>query len=124
MIDRICSLPKTMSKFWFLPVVFWAGAACIYAYRKWVPASLLNFLFAPAFLLAFIIGMARQVRGIDAGHPNLETARRAVRVSLWVWVLTFLVPAIILFVARPDLLGPVGKIVLWGITHVVTPYPD
>lgn len=122
-IDRICSLPKMMSRFWFLPIVFWAGAACIYVYRRWVPASLLNFLFTPAFLLAFIIGVALQLKAIDVGHPNLETARRMVTVSLLIWVLAFPVPAIILFVARPDLLGPIFKMLLWGITHVVIPYP-
>lgn len=122
-VDNVCRLADSKWKLLALPVVFWAGAIFIYANRNWIPASLLGWLLTPPFLLAFFIGMWLRIRRIDAGYPNLERAQRVVSVSFWAWMVTFPGPAIILFIARPDLLGVIGKMVSWWLTHRFAPYP-
>jgi hypothetical protein len=120
-IDRVWILPKLL----ITPIVFWVGAAAIYIYRKWVPAGLLAFWpLIPALLLIFTISLwpGPAIKGIDI-YPKLGKARLVWKVSLWVCALAFPVAAIILFVARPDLFGLAGRMLWWGLTHVVAPYP-
>jgi hypothetical protein len=120
-IDRVCRLAAGILRFWwFMPVIFWAMA--VWTYTDWK-----NFLFfysleprfarwqlIPVISLAAIITVWLQIRRVEAVDPNLEKAERVMKVSLLLWVLTFPVPLIILFAARPDLLGPISKMVFWN----------
>jgi hypothetical protein len=121
-IDQTCSLPY--AKLILLPVVFWAAAVCMYTYRKWVPPQLFSgWLFTPVLLPPFMIAPWLKVCGIGAVYPRLKKARRVAGAILWAWMLAFLLAPLILFAARPDLLGQVSKMLSWGMTHQVTPYP-
>jgi hypothetical protein len=115
-INRICGLAALILRFWWLmPVVFWAMAIYYYTFFKWalfVGSAFSGWELAPALPLALIIYVWLLLRGTGGVDPALEKARWRVRLSLGLWVLTFPVPLIILFVARPDLFGPIGKMVL------------
>ena len=63
-------------------------------------------------ILGFWIGSRRVAAGDNSETAGrIVKAQRGVRILLWIWVLVFPVPLLILFAIRPDLVGPVSKMV-------------
>lgn len=121
-INRISSLPYV--RLMLLSIVFWAVAVFMFKYRNWIPAGLFAIWpFTPIFLFPFMMLPWLMVRRFEIGYPNVNMARRVAGALLWAWALSFVIAPMVLFVARPDLLGQVSKIMWWGFTHYVHPYP-
>ncbi len=121
-IDLVFILPKLS----ILPVVFWAGTAGIYFYRRWVPAGFLALWpLIPMILLILVASVwpGPAIRGAERLYPKLPKARLVWKVSLSVWMLTIALPLILLFTVRPDLLDLAWKMLRWGFTHQLAPYP-
>lgn len=116
---------RIIQKLFVVPVIFWAGVLIIYPDRKWIPPGFYLWPLTPTFLLAFLIGLwpGPYVEGIESIYPKLQKARLIWKVSVWIWLLSFPAPAIILFIARPGTFSLMCKMFCWGFTHIVHPYP-
>ena len=124
-VQRRISRARSLPKFLIAPVIFWAGAVVIYNFRSRVPPGLLVWPIMPVFLLFFLIRLwpGPYINGIERVYPKLLQARLIWKTSLWLWLLGFPVPAIVIFVMRPGTFGLVCRIFWWGVTHRVVPYP-
>jgi hypothetical protein len=120
-IELVCRSAAGIVRFWWVtPALFWLMAA--WTYITWRHLSFLylltprfgRFLFLPMLSLGVIGGLWLQVRALRGKDPSVEEAGHDVRVSLWLWILSFLGPPTIIFIARPDFIRRIAK-VIWAI---------
>jgi hypothetical protein len=119
-IDNVCRRAARMVKHWWVaPAIFWPLTVFNYfvwrhSFLNFLAPHFVRFLVVPMFSMAAIGALWRETRALygrdPAQDPALVKARYDLRFSGWLWILTFLGPPTIVFIARPNLIRPIAKV--------------
>ena len=100
-IDEACHQADVMhSVIWFIPLVCWASGTWVYIYWEELPLIPLGFIFLPGLVLIGILQWWLRFWEMNAEDARFEKAKRTVKLSFWVCLLTYAVPLIVIMLAR------------------------